>query len=74
MREIERLPVVDKLRIEAAVDRLQDTPRPQGIKALEQGVYRLRIGRYRVIYSVDDTEREVVVEAVSLRNERTYRH
>ncbi|MBA3946277.1 MAG: type II toxin-antitoxin system RelE/ParE family toxin [Herpetosiphonaceae bacterium] len=41
---------------------LGDTPRPHGYKALvgEPG-YRIREGKYRVVYEIDDTAQRVVI-------------
>ena len=61
------------LRIVAAIHRLRENPRPPSMKKLNgQEVYRVRLGDYRVLYSVDDKIREVRIEAVRKRDERTY--
>jgi mRNA-degrading endonuclease RelE of RelBE toxin-antitoxin system len=41
-------------------------------KLTGQEVYHIRLGDYRVLYSVDDKIREVRIEAVRKRDERTY--
>jgi mRNA-degrading endonuclease RelE of RelBE toxin-antitoxin system len=33
----------------------------------------LRVGRYRVIYFVDDKEKVIYVERIAPRNEKTYK-
>jgi mRNA-degrading endonuclease RelE of RelBE toxin-antitoxin system len=38
-----------------------------------QGRYRKRVGRYRIIFSLDHTDRIVEVSAILLRDEHTYR-
>jgi len=50
---------------------LQDTPRPPGIKALtaDPGVYRLRVGDYRVLYEIHDDQVFVLVLAIGHRRE-----
>ena len=61
------------LRIAAAIFHLRESPRPPGTEKLAgQEAYRLRIGNYRVLYTVDDKAREVRIEAVRKRDERTY--
>lgn len=57
-------------QVGAAVDQLSDDPRPAGLKALTgmPGVFRVRTGNYRVLYSVDDDEREVWIEDVRHRS------
>jgi mRNA interferase RelE/StbE len=52
---------------------LADQPRPKGIKALARHVYRLRIGRYRVIYKILEKEEIILVGKVAQRAERTYK-
>ena len=72
-RELARIPQPDRDRIAKALRSLADAPRPYGIKQLSPGVYRLRVGNYRVIYRVLDEERLVIVGRVCRRSERTYR-
>lgn len=72
-REMERLPSEARARIADRLERLVQQPRPRGILQIREDVYRLRVGRYRVIYRVMDTEQRVVVLKVALRSERTYR-
>jgi mRNA interferase RelE/StbE len=57
----------------ARIRGLADQPRPKGIKALARDVYRLRIGRYRVIYKILEEEGVILISKVALRTERTYR-
>jgi mRNA interferase RelE/StbE len=72
-KELDSLDDEMYLRIVAAIHRLRENPRPPSIKKLTgQEVYRIRLGDYRVLYSVDDTIREVRIEAVRKRDERTY--
>ena len=60
-------------RIVAVIYYLRENPRPAGVKKLiGQEVYRIRLGDYRVLYSVDDKAKEVRIEAVRKRDERTY--
>ena len=61
------------LRIVAAIHPFRENPRPPSMKKLTgQEVYRIRLGDYRVLYSVDDKAKEVRIEAVRKRDERTY--
>jgi mRNA interferase RelE/StbE len=61
------------LRIVATIHRLRENPRAPSMKKLTgQEVYRIRLGDYRVLYSVDDKAKEVRIEAVRKRDERTY--
>ena len=49
------------------------TPRPFGVKKLAGRVHRIRVGPYRIIYSIYDREKVVVIDKVERRKESTYR-
>ncbi len=69
-KEIEAVdPKKDRQRIVAAIRSLADNPRAPGCEKLagEDDRYRIRVGRYRVIYSVGDGELVVVVVRVGHR-------
>ena len=61
----------DRQRIVAGIRLLADDPRPPGCEKLagEGDRYRIRVGRYRVIYSVGDEELVVVVVPVGHRKD-----
>lgn len=65
------LPKDVQRRIDQRLLALQDHPRPPGIKALKgnTGIYRLRVGDYRVLYKVHDDQVVVVIVAVGHRRE-----
>jgi len=69
-REMDTLPSQVLKRVARTILGLEDEPRPSGCKKL-RGVdeYRLRIGPYRVLYTVDDTIRSVEIVAVGHRRE-----
>jgi mRNA interferase RelE/StbE len=72
-KELEELDDETFLRIAAAIHHLRENPRPAGVKKLiGQDAYRIRIGDYRILYTVDDKTREVRIEAIRKRDERTY--
>ena len=53
-REIEDLQAQDAHRVMAAIGSLRDDPRPHGCeKVSAQDRYRVRIGSYRVVYTID---------------------
>jgi mRNA interferase RelE/StbE len=73
--EIDALPTKkDRQRIVARIQTLASNPRPQGSEKLagEQDRYRLRQGRYRILYSIGDAVLTVIVVRVAHRKE-TYR-
>ena len=56
-----------------AISNLEHEPRPKRVKKLaESGLWRIRIGRYRVVYAIDDEKRLVIVVRVAQRTEDTY--
>jgi len=63
IRTLAKLDKPVRRRIQHAIDQLQDDPRLHGAVALRglRGAYRIRVGDYRVIYSVDDGELMVLV-------------
>jgi mRNA interferase RelE/StbE len=58
-------------RLQAAIDKLSENPRPTGVVALksEPAYLRLRVGDYRVIYRIEDGHLVVVVVALGHRRE-----
>jgi mRNA interferase RelE/StbE len=70
VKELEALPTKDRRKIITRIEGLASEPRPHGcekLSGLEQ--YRLRQGDYRVVYSVDDAARSVLVVKVGHRRE-----
>lgn len=69
--ELAVVPKPHQRRIGAKIDALRDDPRPPGAKILARGekLYRLRIGNYRVIYSVDGKKLVVLVIHVGHRKD-----
>lgn len=65
----------DYLRIDAAIESLRSNPRPKGATRLRgrAPLFRIRVGEYRVIYAIFDPDQLVTVEAISRRNETTYK-
>lgn len=73
-KELEAVPRNDRRRIVQRIQLLADSPRPPGVRKLSgQERYRIRQGRYRVLFTVSDAERLVVIVAIAQRKE-TYRH
>jgi len=66
VRSLEDLQRRDQQRIRAAIDLLAVNPRPPSCVALqgEVGVYRVRVGDYRIVYEVLD--QVLVVQVVQV--------
>jgi len=58
-------------RIMRALKELGSVPRPAGAKKLtgQNSSWRVRIGDYRIIYQIDDTQRSVDVIRIAHRGE-----
>jgi len=69
-KEMDRLPDTIHKQISEKILALETNPRPPGTKKLhgEEG-YRLRMGDYRVLYTIDDQTRQVSVYSVAHRRE-----
>ncbi|GAA2953856.1 type II toxin-antitoxin system RelE family toxin [Microbacterium schleiferi] len=70
-RQIKKLPRPARDRILDAVANLAGDPRPRGAKKLagEETAWRIRVGDYRVIYDVFDSELVVTVVRAGHRRE-----
>jgi mRNA interferase RelE/StbE len=76
LKEVRRLPSELRQRIDKAILALAEDPRPAGCESVRdapRGTYRVRVGAYRVIYTVLDAEGVIVVARVRKRDESTYR-
>ena len=69
-RQIRKLPAQTQERVNQAIARLAEDPRPLGVKKLvaREG-YRVRVGDYRILYHVDDGAKLVVVYRVMPRED-----
>ena len=62
-------------RLRDAVRDLAEEPRPQGVRKIKgaERAYRIRVGNYRVVYEVYDSDKLVLILQVVRRSEMTYR-
>ena len=70
-KDLRRLDATVERRVMRAAEALATEPRPSGCRKLEGGdaAYRIRVGDYRVIYTVNDAVLEVAIERVRHRRE-----
>ena len=61
----------DRERVDAAILALADEPRPRGCRKMAGpgDFFRVRVGRFRVVYEVDDAGQLVTVSKVGHRRE-----
>jgi len=73
-KQLAKLAEQDYEIIAEAVSALEQEPRPPRVKKLaESGLWRIRVGPYRVVYTIDDKESLVIVVRVARRTEDTYK-
>jgi mRNA interferase RelE/StbE len=69
-KDFEAIPEKDLKRILKRIEMLGDDPRPSGCEKLTgQERYRLRQGKYRILYSIQDDELTVWVVKVGYRKD-----
>ena len=69
-RELKALSSEVAHRIGTRLRALADEPRPvQSIRLKESSSYRIRIGDYRVVYTIDDEARTVTIVAIGHRSD-----
>jgi mRNA interferase RelE/StbE len=71
LRQLRKLDVQVARRIKSATEALRTEPRPHGVKALagQHGWLRIRVGDYRVVYEVRDSELVVLVIEIGHRSQ-----
>ncbi len=70
-RQIRNLPRPVRKRTLVKIQQLRQQPRPHNCRKLmaEEDLYRIRVGSYRVIYTVDDDHQRVMLCRVAHRRE-----
>ena len=73
-KDAAKIPHHLRVSIDKAILALAQNPRPRGSKKLtDKEGYRIRVGDYRVLYTIDDTARAVVIYRIKIRSEATYK-
>lgn len=68
-KEVRDLPTSALKRVAAAIQALAREPRPNGSqKLVGADAHRIRVGTYRILYSIDDEE--LVVEILAVRHRK----
>jgi mRNA interferase RelE/StbE len=69
-RALDKLPKADFQAVVETIKELAQTPRPKGIEKVKTtGLWRVRRGDYRIIYSIDDNQQLVTIALVGHRRE-----
>jgi mRNA interferase RelE/StbE len=73
-KEAEKIPTKYRASVDKAILSLTPNPRPYGSKKLtEKEGYRIRVGDYRILYTIDDEAKVVVVYRIKIKGKSTYR-
>ena len=58
-------------RVDSAIQNLGENPRPPGCRKLAgaSGLWRIRIGDWRVVYEIDDAARIIEIQIVAHRRD-----
>jgi len=68
-KEIRRLPAKVCVRVVTVIAELAEEPRPRGCEKLSgREAYRVRVGRYRVVYTLEDDR--LIVEVIKVGHRR----
>ena len=56
IKELARIPTKEAIRLTEKINDLRENPRPKGCVKLSgtKNEYRIRVGNYRVLYTVED--------------------
>jgi len=70
-RQLRKLDPAARVRVQAAIELLAETPRPPGATKLVggEGEWRVRTGDYRIVYEIEDSRLLVLVVAVGHRQD-----
>jgi mRNA interferase RelE/StbE len=70
-KQLKKLPKGDQVRVVTAILSLASTPFPPGMRKLSgyDDVYRIRVGNYRILYSVSATALIIIILKVGHRKD-----
>ncbi len=70
-RQLSKLVPEVQVRLQLAIDTLEENPRPDGVKKLKgkDNQYRIRVGDYRIVYTIEDQKLLVVIVQLGARSD-----
>jgi len=70
-KQFKALSIQDQQRLKSKIDALSSEPLPNGVVKLvgEQNLYRIRVGNYRIVYSVENERLLVLVVKIAHRKD-----
>ena len=72
LKQLAKLPKNAVKKIESSISELASNPRPVGVKKLKdsrEDLYRIRVGDYRVVYSIEDKIQVVDIRQIGHRKD-----
>ena len=72
-KQLDQLPEPDYKAIAKIISSLAQETRPLRVKKLaDSGLWRIRVKKYRVVYTIDDEAQMVTIVRIARRREDTY--
>ena len=70
-RDLQALPRDFLFRVETHIQALAENPRPRGVERVQgtQGGLRVRVGDYRILYTINDAQHVVTIGRVRHRRD-----
>lgn len=73
-KELDSISGRDLTAIASAISALEQNPRPSRVKKLaDSGLWRIRVGHYRIVYAIDDMSQVITIVRIARRQEDTYK-
>jgi mRNA interferase RelE/StbE len=74
-KQLDELPERNYNAIAKVISSLEQEPRPLRVKKLsDTGLWRVRVGKYRIVYAVDNELQLVTIVRIAGRREDTYKN
>lgn len=70
-KQLKALPHQEQQKLKTKIDNLENNPRPSGVVKLsgEENLYRIRVGNYRIIYSIQDAILLILIVKIGHRKD-----
>lgn len=70
-KQLKKLPLGDQQRVAAAIVALGENPYPPGVRKLSvyDDVFRIRVGNYRILFSLSEAEVIVIILKIGHRRD-----
>ena len=70
-KDVRRIAAADLRRIFQRIESLSTDPFPRGVVKLSgaEGLYRIQVGNYRVVYELEHSSRQIVIQYIRHRRD-----